>query len=170
MSKKIKAVVLNDTMGPYHYFRLDCANKYLDATALEFSSMDHTNLWSTDNFDKTNVVTLFSEEPITKIPSILIKKKLFKALYNLNPEVVILSGWDAIPSLYALLWALKNNIPTVIISESQEFDFKRSEIKELGKKLILKLIDSAFVGGINQSNYLIKLGFEKERIFLGVEC
>tara|TARA_B100000795_G_scaffold249492_1_gene217054 strand:- start:192 stop:1370 length:1179 start_codon:yes stop_codon:yes gene_type:complete len=169
MSKKIKAVVLNDTMGPYHYFRLDCANKYLDATALEFSSMDHTNLWSTDNFDKTNVVTLFSEEPITKIPSILIKKKLFKALYNLNPEVVILSGWDAIPSLYALLWALKNNIPTVIISESQEFDFKRSEIKELGKKLILKLIDSAFVGGINQSNYLIKLGFEKERIFLGCD-
>ena len=169
MSKKIKAVVLNDTMGPYHYFRLDCANKYLDATALEFSSMDHTNLWSTDNFDKTNVVTLFSEEPITKIPSILIKKKLFKALYNLNPEVVILSGWDAIPSLYALLWALKNNIPTVIISESQEFDFKRSEIKELGKKLILKLIDSAFVGGINQSNYLIKLGFEQERIFLGCD-
>lgn len=169
MSKKIKAVVLNDTMGPYHYFRLDCANKYLDATALEFSSMDHTNLWRTDNFDKTNVVTLFSEEPITKIPSILIKKKLFKALYNLNPEVVILSGWDAIPSLYALLWALKNNIPTVIISESQEFDFKRSEIKELGKKLILKLIDSAFVGGINQSNYLIKLGFEKERIFLGCD-
>ena len=169
MSKKIKAVVLNDTMGPYHYFRLDCANKYLDATALEFSSMDHTNLWRTDNFDKTNVVTLFSEEPIIKIPSILIKKKLFKALYNLNPEVVILSGWDAISSLYALLWAIKNNIPTVIISESQEFDFKRSEIKELGKKLILKLIDSAFVGGVNQSDYLIKLGFEKERIFLGCD-
>jgi 1,2-diacylglycerol 3-alpha-glucosyltransferase len=169
MSKKIKAVVLNDTMGPYHYFRLDCANKYLDATALEFSSMDHTNLWRTDNSDKTNVVTLFSEEPITKIPSMLIKKKLFKVLNNLNPEVVILSGWDAIPSLYTLLWALKNNIPTVVISESQEFDFKRSEIKELGKKLILKLIDSAFVGGVNQSDYLIKLGFKKERIFLGCD-
>ena len=169
MSKKIKAVVLNDTMGPYHYFRLNCANEYLDATALEFSSMDHTNLWSTDNSDKTNVVTLFSEEPITKIPSMLIKKKLFKVLNNLNPEVVILSGWDAIPSLYALLWALKNNKPTVVISESQEFDFKRSEIKELGKKLILKLIDSAFVGGVNQSDYLIKLGFKKERIFLGCD-
>ena len=166
MNKKIKAVVLNDTMGPYHYFRLDCANEYLDATALEFSSMDHTNLWSTDNSDKTNVVTLFSEEPITKVPSLHIKKKLFEVLDNLNPEIVILSGWDAIPSLYALLWALKNNTPTVVISESQEFDFKRSRIKELGKKLILKLIDSAFVGGVNQSDYLIKLGFNKERIAL----
>ena len=169
MSKKIKAVVLNDTMGPYHYFRLNCANEYLDATALEFSSMDHTNLWSTENSDKTNVITLFSEEPITKVPSISIKKKLFEVLNNLNPEVVILSGWDAIPSLYALLWALKNNKPTVVISESQEFDFKRSRIKELGKKLLLKLIDSAFVGGVNQSDYLIKLGFNKERIFLGCD-
>ena len=167
MSKKIKAVVLNDTMGPYHYFRLDCANKYLDATALEFSSMDHTNLWRTDNFDKTNVVTLFSEEPITKISSLLIKKELFKALNNLNPEVVILSGWDALPSLYALLWALENKIPTVVISESQQFDFKRFKVKEFGKKLILNLIDSAFVGGVNQADYLMKLGVNKERIFLG---
>jgi glycosyltransferase involved in cell wall biosynthesis len=156
-------------MGPYHFFRLDCANKYLDVTALEFSSIDHTNLWTNNNSDKTNTITLFSEEPITKIPSLLIKKKVFKVLNNLNPEVVILSGWDAIPSLYTLLWALKNNIPTVVISESQEFDFKRSEIKELGKKLILKLIDSAFVGGVNQSDYLIKLGFKKERIFLGCD-
>jgi glycosyltransferase involved in cell wall biosynthesis len=169
MSNKIRAVVLNDTMGPYHYFRLDCADKYLDATAIEFSSMDHTNLWSADNSYKTNVVTLFSEEPITKIPSILIKKKLFKVLNDLNPEVVILSGWDSIPALFALLWALKNNIPTVIISESQEFDFKRNVIKELAKRIILKLIDSAFVGGVNQSDYLIKLGFKKERIFLGCD-
>lgn len=169
MSNKIRAVVLNDTMGPYHYFRLDCANKYLNATAIEFSSVDHTNLWSTDNFNKTKVVTLFSEKPITEISSAIIKKKVFKALNDLNPEVVILSGWDSIPTLFSLLWALKNNIPTVIVSESQQFDFKRNLIKEFGKKLILKLIDSAFVGGINQSDYLVKLGFKKERIFLGCD-
>ena len=169
MSNKIKAVVLNDTMGPYHFFRLKCANEYLEATAVEFSSVDHTNLWTNDGVDKTKVVSLFTEEPITKISSKLIKEKLFEVLDNLNPEVVILSGWDAIPSLYALLWALKENKPTVVISESQVFDFKRDKVKEIAKKLILKLIDSAFVGGVNQSDYLIKLGFNKKKIFLGCD-
>ena len=70
---------------------------------------------------------------------------------------------------FALSWAMKNKTPTVIISESQEHDFKRNKIKEYFKSFLLSLVDSAFVGGINQKRYLVNLGFDKEIIFEGCD-
>lgn len=162
-------MVLNDTMGHYHHFRLSCANTSLDCTAIQFSSIDHTNLWDASADENRKIITLFNDKPITEIAKLKIKKRVFEVLDNINPEAVILSGWDATPSLLALLWAIKRRRPTVIISESQEHDFKRNFLKELLKSLLLKLVDVAFVGGVNQRSYLIKLGFEDKRIFEGCD-
>ncbi len=167
--KKIRAVALNDTMGSYHHFRLICANDSLDCTAIQFSSIDHTNLWQGSPEENKQIITLFDDKPITEVSKAKIRDRLFKVLDEVDPEVVILSGWDAIPSLIALLWAMENNKPTVIISESQEHDFPRYRIKECFKNFLLDLIDSAFVGGINQRNYLVKLGFDNDMIFEGCD-
>ena len=167
--KKIRAVALNDTMGSYHHFRLICANDSLECIAIQFSSIDHTNLWQGSSEENKLIITLFNDKPITEVSKAKIKDRLFKVLDEVDPEVVILSGWDAIPSLIALLWAMENNKPTVIISESQEHDFPRYRIKEYFKNFLLDLIDTAFVGGINQRHYLIKLGFENEMIFEGCD-
>ena len=167
--EKVRAVVLNDTMGDYHHFRLVCANDHLNCKAIQFSSIDHTNFWDGSKELNKDIVTLFNKKPITEIDKFKIKKRLFEVLDDINPDVVILSGWDAIPSLLALLWATNNDKPTVIISESQKHDFKRTPIKELLKRLLLKLIDSAFVGGINQRSYLMELGFEEHKIFEGCD-
>lgn len=156
-------------MGDYHYYRLQCANDFLDCIAIQFSSKDHTNFWDASTEKNKNVVTLFEKDPITEIDKSKIQKKLFEVLDDINPEVVILSGWDAVPSLLALLWAINHNIPTVIISESQSHDFKRIFLKELVKKFLLRLVDTAFVGGINQRSYLNNLGFESLRIYEGCD-
>ena len=167
--EKVKAVVLNDTMGDYHHFRLICANDSLHCKAIQFSSIDHTNFWDASKEKNKNIFTLFNHKPITEIDKFKIKKRLFEVLDDINPEVVILSGWDAVPSLLALSWAINNNKPTVIVSESQKHDFKRKLPKEFLKRLLLKLIDTAFVGGINQRLYLMELGFEDHRIFEGCD-
>ena len=156
-------------MGSYHHFRLTCANDSLDCTAIQFSSIDHTNLWQGSSEKNKQIITLFDDKPITEVSKAKIRDRLFKVLDEVDPEVVILSGWDAIPSLIALLWAMENNKPTVIISESQEHDFPRYRIKEYFKNFLLDLIDSAFVGGINQRNYLVKLGFDNDMIFEGCD-
>ena len=75
--KTIKAVVLNDNMGPYHFYRLKCAKKFLEATAIQFSEKDHTNFWDNSNFNKDDVVTLFSDKPITEVSKPEIKKKIY---------------------------------------------------------------------------------------------
>ena len=54
-------------------------------------------------------------------------------LTKICPDVVLISGWDATASLLSLRWCLHNNIPTILLSESQKHDFKRS-FKEAVKR------------------------------------
>ena len=61
--KKLKVVALNDTMGAYHHFRLTCANDSLSCSAIQFSSIDHTNLWSASSENNKNITTLFEDKP-----------------------------------------------------------------------------------------------------------
>ena len=82
-------MVLNDTMGHYHHFRLSCANTSLDCTAIQFSSIDHTNLWDASADENRKIITLFNDKPITEIAKLKIKKRVFEVLDNINPEAVI---------------------------------------------------------------------------------
>tara|TARA_X000000368_G_scaffold392767_1_gene357837 strand:- start:17063 stop:18292 length:1230 start_codon:yes stop_codon:yes gene_type:complete len=166
---KIKIAFLNDTMGPYHYARLKAANILSKCTFIEFSSVDHTNYWDTSSEHIQNKEILFTDEPITKKSKQEISKRLNNVLDTLKADVVLISGWDATASLIALKWCIKNNTPSIILSESQKHDFKRSFIKEIVKRLLLKLFDSAFVGGKNQIRYLSELGFNKQKIYPGCD-
>ena len=167
--KKIKIAFLNDTMGPYHYARLEASNILSDCTFVEFSSIDHTNYWDTSKEKIAKKVTLFDDKPITQKSKKQIKKRLYSVLNDIKPDVVLISGWDAVTSLIGVLWSKNNNTPIIILSESQSHDFKRSKIKEHIKKSLLKLFDSAFVGGKNQIQYLSNLGFEEAKTFPGCD-
>ena len=133
MSNKVKIAFLNDTMGPYHYARLDASNLLSDCTFIEFSNQDHTNYWKTSDEKTLKKITLFKEKPITEQNKIDISYRLNEVLATIDPDVVLISGWDATASLIGLRWCLNKNIPTIILSESQHHDFK-----ELGLKNLLK--------------------------------
>lgn len=169
MNEKIKIAFFNDTMGPYHYARLDAANLKSECIFLEFSSVDHTNYWDISNELKDNKITLFTDKPITKKNKSEIFTRMDKLLTKICPDVVLISGWDATASLLSLRWCLNNNIPAILLSESQKHDFKRSFFKETIKRFLLRLFDSAFVGGINQIRYLTELGFSEKKIFPGCD-
>jgi glycosyltransferase involved in cell wall biosynthesis len=167
--ERIKLAYLNDSMLPYHYARLEAANKLLDCTFIEFSSIDHSAVWNKSIINSKKKITLFNDKSIIEQSNNDVRLKVFQCLSNLNPDIVLISGWDALCSLYAMLWCVKNSKPMIILSESQEFDFKRLFIKEIVKSNLLKLIDSAFVGGGNQKKYLMKLGFNSKAIFKGCD-
>ncbi len=169
MLNKIKVAYLNDTMGPYHYERLRSANKHLDCIFIEFSSHDHVNLWKPNTKEMKKKIVLFKDKSIIEQSPSDIKKKIDFTLYQNIPDVVLISGWDSICSLLSALWCLRNGIPMIILSESQEIDFRRSFFIEFIKSQLIKLFDSAFVGGVNQKKYLIKLGFNSSRIFKGCD-
>ena len=69
-----------------------------------------------------------------------------------------------------LSWCKKNGLPAILMSESKWDDKPRSRIKEYIKwKLFISKFDAALVGGENHKQYLVDIGFSKDKIFTGYD-
>lgn len=89
-----------------------------------------------------------------------------RALAELAPDVVLLTGWNALPLVQALRAAVQLGIPTVVRGESNALQ-PRSALKATGHRVLLSLYD-AFVG-IGQANraFYEERGVPADRIFDG---
>lgn len=169
-SSRVKTIFLCDRMGPYHYARLNAANRLTDITAVEFSALDHTNPWEPfDNQGRCPRISLFEDRPITMQSRKAVINRVRSVIGELRPQVVVISGWDAPASLVALQWCLETGTPTVLMSESQQQDERRVWWKEAIKSRIVQLNNAGFAGGAPHKAYLNILGMPEERIFTGCD-
>lgn len=91
-----------------------------------------------------------------------------KLLDALKPDITVIPGWGFPVPRAAFKWCKSHQVPLVLMSESKWDDEKRQWWKELLKSwLYVKKYDAALVGGELHRDYLIKLGFKSDRIFLG---
>ena len=92
-------------------------------------------------------------------------------LNSLQPDVVAIAGWGFPDSRAALSWCRHHKVPTIVMSESKFDDEKRYWWRELFKSFFLiKKFSAALVGGKAHKDYLIKLGFPENHIFLGYDA
>ncbi|MDD7986903.1 glycosyltransferase [Lentisphaera marina] len=156
--------------GPYHLARLQaaidsCNQKII---GLELSQSDSIYKW-----DKTQselpIITIFEREDILKMPG----KKIYKGIKNTIKKhqlsALAVQGWTPW-GIAGILAARDLNIPIILMSESNQHDFKRHPLKEFLKKLSLKLCDTALVGGESHKKYLMSLGFPTKHIFKGYDA
>jgi len=87
------------------------------------------------------------------------------SLSEIQPNVVIISGWSGGGPWAARLWCIVNRRPGILWVESNEFDRPRVFWKELVKAAFLKGLSAAQVYGTTNAEYLIKLGFETGKIW-----
>jgi len=114
-------------------------------------------------------VTLFPKQSLESIPTNRTWLSLRKSLDELRPDVLFIYGYSLGVMRSAKFWAERHGIPTVMISDSNEFDKRRYRILEFPKSLFVSRVDAAFVGGTNSSLYLEKLGIPRQRIVLGYD-
>jgi glycosyltransferase involved in cell wall biosynthesis len=97
--------------------------------------------------------------------------EISKALDSITPlRAVAIPGWSNPTALAALRWCTKRNVPCVVMSESGAGDKSRSRWSEWLKSKVLTLCSAALAGGSRHRDYLIDLGFESGRIFLGYDA
>jgi glycosyltransferase involved in cell wall biosynthesis len=113
--------------------------------------------------------TLFPKRRLEDIPAEAVRHAMWSALNELSPDVVIVSGWGLIGSTSSLTWAAANEKPVVLLSESSEFDAPRQWIRETAKTAFVACCSAGLVGGNSHREYLIKLGMEPNRVFLGYD-
>jgi len=170
LAKANKVAVFFHRLGPYHFARLRAAGQLMAATAIEASNVDEVYCWDQvageDGFKR---ITLCTGEAVRTLPSAELAQRVYSALDQLKPEVVVIAGWAQKEGLAGMQWCMSRQIPVVIMSDSTEWDYFRVPWKEWVKRRILGLCSAAFVAGAPHLDYLVGLGMDRERIFLGFD-
>ncbi len=146
-----------DRFGPYHFARARAAAAHPGITlaTLEFHPDNPEYEW-----DKVSPPEGLLHYQGTRCDELL---------RDFSPEAVAIPGWSGAAPRTLLKECLHAAIPTVVMSESTEWDFPRKRIKEAVKRLKISRFDAAFVGGKAHRDYLEKLAFPPEKVTFGYD-
>jgi len=89
---------------------------------------------------------------------------IWSALNEIDPKVVIISGYYDVAGWTAWTWSILKGRPKILWNETNSFDSHRPWFKEVVKREYVKRFDFAHVYGISNKEYLMKLGLPAERI------
>ena len=166
----MKILIVLRNIGPYHQSRFESlVNANLKVYAFETRPESKEYLWSSSNSFKYQVIkfpkSIYPEKDISNKEIDFFYKK---NISQIKPDAIVSVGWADRSYQRLLIFANSKKIPCIIVSDSiikTEKSKKRFFFKEILKKIILRGYSSAFVAGKESKEYLIKLGFEKEKIF-----
>ena len=158
---------------PYHHARWSA---FADLGTAECSVIEQTNR---DEFPVLEVearsqrsyrrITLFEARDKSRLNVRKVRALTQRALSELRPDVVCLSGYATPLSLAAMSWCASARVPMVICSESNEFDEPRQPWREAVKRRLVRLCAAGLAGGTPQAEYLARLGLPSERVFKGYD-
>ena len=175
VSQTKKVWLVMPTLNRYQSARYAAfARGRADTGVFELSGSGSYDLpdWRSPQADKLpNVVTLFPEINLGDIPPRELCATLRTVLAAHREEIGALAvmGWEDRAALTALEWAIQQEVPTILMSESNEFDAARSRVKESLKRRIVCLFSAGLAGGSAAGSYMEKLGLAKEKILLGYD-
>jgi 1,2-diacylglycerol 3-alpha-glucosyltransferase len=166
---RIAVIVAN--LGPYHRARLQASAEVCHLTAVQVFARSSEYAWQTEIRPRGyKVITLFKDDtdPVPGMGEL--DRRMNQALDECRPQIVFIPGWSGRAAFSALGWSVRRGIPAVAMSDSTAWDERRVGWKEWIKKRIVRLFSAALVAGNPQRDYLVQLGFPRERIFLGYDA
>jgi len=170
LPKATKVAVLFHRFGPYHHARLNAAGRLMTVWGLEACAMEDTYAWAkVEGAAAFTRITLTDRDSGDRRWKQELQRKLWQALDEIKPQVVVIPGWSSADALGAMWWCGKTNTPTVVMSESTAWDERRVAWKEWIKRRLVKLNSAGLVGGTPHADYLAQLGLPGDRIFKGYD-
>ena len=169
-------------IGNYHIARLKAASKMCQArgwklTAIQSIKDSKEHPWGdlpeVEEFDLKTLISPLQNNGSSDLhpESPKAVAALTPCLDALQPDVLVIPGWGFPLSQAALRWSQRHQAPAVLMSESKYDDEKRIWWKEQLKYwLYVRKYTTALVGGPAHKDYLVRLGFERDRIFYGYDA
>jgi len=166
----IRAAVLFWRFGPYHHARLKAAGQLMSVWGVEACATEDIYAWARmEGADAFTRITLTDRDSADRRWRQELHKKMWRALDEIKPQVVVIPGWILPDALSALSWCAETRTPAVIMSESNAWDEPRSFWKEWIKGRLVKMCAAGLAGGTSNADYLAQLGLSCDRIFLGYD-
>lgn len=166
----MNVVWLIQNLVPYHHARFDefARAHGIEAHLVQVTDKDQFSVLEFHAEVKSyELHTLFGGLERASISRQVLQGVLSDVLYNIGPDCVLVSGWGMEIGQIMQLWALENNVPIVIFSESTAYDEPRVHWKEWIKSQIVKAASSALVGGGPHKKYMTQLGMPTKSVFVG---
>jgi glycosyltransferase involved in cell wall biosynthesis len=162
-----KIAVLFDNLGPYHIARLKACAGVMELLAIENRRVSADYLWDPISEAPFRRLTLNLHDSADGGPAA--QHSLQSALDNFGPSAIAVPGWSSALAVTAIRWASERKVHVIIMSDSQESDFKRVFWKEDVKKRLLRFCHAALVGGRPHREYITQLGMPARSVFLGYD-
>jgi 1,2-diacylglycerol 3-alpha-glucosyltransferase len=170
-----RMVFIHPNLAHYHFPRLQALGEVIQSGGgalynIELASRTQAYQWVVTE-KPVNFVnyTLFPGQTLEHIPSNKLWAALKHRLEAIKPDIAFLYGYSLGVLRQAKAWCDQNQVATVLISDSNDFDKQRNQIFERIKSLFVAHYGAAFVGGTSSSCYLQTLGIPQERIVAGYD-
>jgi hypothetical protein len=160
----MRIALLFRSYGPYHLARLRAARSQASILALEFSNIDKEYDWNVVEKKREAKVRYLCPHGVSRQQ---IMSNLTTELLRFAPDAVAIPGYSETLCLQAACLCRKLNIPVILMSDSHALQQNRKPSRELLKKSLLPLFDSALVAGTPHTDYLERLGFPRDKIAVG---
>lgn len=166
----MRVVVGFETLGPYHLARLNALGRCSQLLGLELYGKSKTYDWNPTLGEQCDFqrLTLFSGSSGRPSRS-TVTSAVQKALKSYSPDVVFIPGWYQLYALSMLDWCNRNNVPAVVMSESNAFDTARGSAFTALKSIIARRFSAALVGGSSHRDNLVRLGIKPSHIEIGYD-
>jgi 1,2-diacylglycerol 3-alpha-glucosyltransferase len=162
------------TFGHHHMARLaalhlECRRRGFELIGVQTFSRDSDYDWKQVPLVKLDyrAETIIEGESASWRKSPMLAPRIRRYYDDLNPDVVVVSGWGLREARLTVDWCKKRKRMAVLLSDSQESDAKRNWFKEYLKRNIVRRFDAAFVAGRPQARYAMKLGMRADRVCYG---
>lgn len=165
----MRVAIMFDNFGPYHVARLaGAAQSGLDVHGVEVRTMSSVYDWDTPEHPPGLGHAHFDLGTGSDRASIVAAMERHVAPFA--PDVIALPGWATAATIFALIWAAQRGISAVVMSETNERDFRRVVPMEWAKRVILGQYGAGLVGGDAARSYLVGLGMPEKAVFLGYDA
>ncbi len=167
--------ILFSNFGPYHLARLQafknvCASEQWSCNGIELAQHQAEYPWKPANKKlKDTIIPVTKNQQLEKINFLTLIKQLYQVLFQVKPDVLVVSGYSRPAMLCAVLWTVLNRKKAILLSESKKDDAVRTSWQENLKSWLLKFYKSALVGGRIHKDYLSELGMSSQAIFPGYD-
>ena len=170
MPESKKVVLQWPSFGPYHTARLRAcqalAPEGVEVVGIAVAGQVQGRPWVADgDLGGVKVVTLFPDAMYHELPAQDVKVAMKRALDELQPAAMGVSGYGMTDSRAALKWCCRNGATRVLMTESKADDAPRVWWKEFLKRRLVARFGSALCGGSPHRAYLEQLGMKPELIF-----
>lgn len=170
MTRNKKTVlVIHNIISPYKtilFNALNTFNEDFELKVLYIAETEKRRQWDIQKNGLHFSYEIMFDKPADEVHIGSLFMKTWVMLKKNNPDLLIADGYSYASSWAGKFWSRIHRKNSILWSSSNEADHERVFYKEFFKKIIIKGFDAYNVYGTKSRDYLIKLGAEKDKIFI----